>query len=362
MLSYQDYMNPLFHSVSPRAILALSILTVGTAASLRAAPNVPVYTNTFGDAVTGDNQFRGSDGKLHYDVDAGADKYQFEMYERPTTQTFSYVDGRYATTGDYWGNLDIVQAKSGFDNTYYYGQIDMFGLTKIDSGGGISQEGLVYQYGIRLSTDPDGRNGFLFIVDDPAHKNNPTQWNGDKSFGFKDSDGDVGGAAQVKGNGGPTGLSVTKEDNPEEQHNLNGYDQVIISDGKLEGSGQNVLFTRINPSDASIVEFAIDYKALGLTQADLAALGYLDFESNKGLQDNQNYFWNDKYTKSEAGSPNGGPGGLSEFGTQGTGNIYELDTIRGFTVIPEVGALLPLATMLGLLGSSRRPWRRKSAA
>src|SRR5687768_17041748 len=101
---------------------AFSILAFGTAASLYAAPppTNPIYTNTFGDAVTGDNRFIGTDGKVHYDVDAKADIYQIEQYERPTTQTFSYVTpagggpAKYATTGDYWANLDIVQAKSGF--------------------------------------------------------------------------------------------------------------------------------------------------------------------------------------------------------------------------------------------------------
>src|SRR5687767_1176624 len=93
-----------------RFALAFTITIFGTAAALFAAapPNVPVYSNTYGDAVTGDNQFLGADGKLHYDVDAGADQYQFEMYERPTSQTFTYVTpsgggpAKFSTTGDYW--------------------------------------------------------------------------------------------------------------------------------------------------------------------------------------------------------------------------------------------------------------------
>lgn len=316
-------------------------------------PSTPTYSATFNDAVTGDNAFVAGDGKRYYDVDAGADVYQNDVYERPTIQTYETKSGRYGSA-EYFGNLDIVQGRYGYDASFLYTSIDLFSLTKNTSDGKNTVEGLKYQYGFRIgknSLDPASAGGLLLVVDDPANKSRSTTFNGDKAVGYRDTNNDVG----------RTGINVTKQDRPAEVSG-NGYDTQIISDGKASnGSGPVVLFSRINPADASIVEFAFAYKQFGYTEADLASLPYLVFEANKGLQDNQNYLWNDEYTKSEAGSPNAGLNGRSEFGTQGLGNIYELDTLRAGstvtppTVIPEPGTLLLGGLgLLGVVGHARR--------
>jgi hypothetical protein len=92
-----------------------------------------------------------------------------------------------------------------------------------------------------------------------------------------------------------------------------------------------VLFARIDPADPATVEFALNYTLLGFSSTDLESLGYFEVEAMKGGPgDNQNYLWNDEYSKSEAGSPY--PAVVSdltksEFDTQGLENIYEVDTL-----------------------------------
>jgi hypothetical protein len=303
--------------------------------SAAALPIDPVYFIVVDDAVTGDNEFQGSDGKRRWDVDPGADVYQGEIYERPTIQSYKEVDGRYSTE-EYFQNLDITQGKVGWDDQFLYVGIELFGRSKSDQGGD-TLEGLVYEYGFRFSTDPDGRDGFLIRSEQPELKHG-TSFGLESNFAFFDSDGDVGGAA-IKSGGGPSGLWVTKTDNPNEETGLNGYDAEVVSDGKKKESpnqGADALYSRVDPNNDKIVEFAFDYTKFGLTVADILAIQYLDLQSLKGdPQDPQNYFWNDKYTDEEAGSPNG-IGGLSEFGTQGLENIYELDTLRiGIIYAPE---------------------------
>lgn len=163
----------------------------------------PVYTATFDDAVTGDNAFDGSDGKRHWTIDPGADSYQNDFYERPTAQTYELVDGLFATDGEYFENLDIIQAKAGVDGQYFYAAIELFGLDKSTADGVDTLEGLVYQYGVRLSVHPDGRGGFLLVADQPQLKNSPnTTFGLLGTFGYQDqtdtqglsgADGDVGG-------------------------------------------------------------------------------------------------------------------------------------------------------------------------
>lgn len=182
------------------------------------------------------------------------------------------------------------------------------------------------RYGFRMSTNKDGRYGVLIVSDQPELKNSPkTAWGPLGTFGYVDTDGDVGGAADS----GRTGLTVTKSDNPDEEDGMNGYDTEIIADGRLDDETP-VLWVRISPTNNKHVQFALDYRAVGFTQASLANLRYFHFEAIKGgPKDPQNYLWNDKYTKQEAGSPNPGSGGRSEFGTEGLQNIYEVDTAKG---------------------------------
>lgn len=306
-------------------------LAIGTGAA--AQPGEPVYFKGWKDCRTADNRYVGPDGELRWDVDTGCDVYQVDLYERPMTQAFDLFKGRFGAK-EYFEYLDITRARAGFDSNYLYVQIDLQGRRHRTSDGTVIPMGMVERYGFRMSVDPDGRYGIMIVSDQPELKNEPnTKWGRIGTFGYLDTDGDVGGAADS----GPTGLSVTKSDNPDEEDGMNGYDTQIIADGLLDGE-QKVLWVRINPQDKTIVEFALDYKAVGFSQADLKSLGSLEFEAVKGgPKDPQNYRWNDKYTKVESGSPNKGSGGLSEFGTSGCENVYELDTVRGGSIHSFLG-------------------------
>lgn len=314
---------------------SLETLEERTQLSVVAGPVAPVYLATFGDAVTGDNAFTATDGNRYWTVDPGADSYQNDVYERPTVQNYqlrTLADGTVQfATPEYFGNLDIVQAKAGFDDNYLYVALDLHSLDKQTADGVNTQQGLVYRYGFRISKEADGGHGLLLVADQPQLKNSPnTSFGQTGLFGYLDANGDVGG----------TGLSVSKQDRRAEVRG-NGYETVVIADGRT-AAGASVFWVRIDPNDPTVVEFALDYKAFGFSAADFSTLPYLHFEANKGLQDPGNYLWNDEYTQSEAGSPYRAASGdrsKSEFGTQGLGNIYELDTLGG-------GALVRLPSSL----------------
>lgn len=292
---------------------------------LRAAPTIPVYGSTTNDYVTGTNTFQ-EGGKTHWFVSPGADAYFQDVYERPTAQSYDQYAGGYATKDvEYFGNLDITRGLAGYDSQYAYFGIELFSTYKVTADLNQTFEGMVYDYRIRLSTSANGSAGFLLTSDQPLLKNGTT-FGSQSTFIYRDVNGDVA----VDGNG---------------------YETVLASDGKLSG-GQTVLYSRVNPTNATLVEFALDYAALGLSVTDLNNLPYLVFEANKGLKDPANYLWNQEYTSSEAGSPNDGPGNLSEFGTQGLGNIYELDTLRG-SLVPEPSSALLLG-VVGFLALVRR--------
>ncbi len=307
------------------AVIAL-FMPAGVAA---AQPGEPVYVSDWTDCVTSDNRFVGGDGIFYWDVDPDCDDYQRDEYERPMTQSFYHTQGRYGAV-EYFEYLDLVGARAGFDERFLYVQLQLAGRNHLTSDGTVIPLGMVERYGFRLSTDADGRFGLLIVADQPELKNEPNTVFGQiGTFGYRDTNGDVGGADRD----GPTGLTVTKTDNPDEEGGtLDGYDTPLISDGRLDDETP-VLWVRLHPDDDTLVEFALDYLAVGFSSEKLSALGYLHFEAIKGgPKDPQNYLWNDKYSKVEAGSPNPGPNGESEFGTEGLENIYEVDTLAGGSI------------------------------
>jgi hypothetical protein len=333
---------------SAAAACGAAVLLAGGAAAM---PMTPVYFVDLADATTNQNEFE-SDGKRRWFVTPGADVYQTETYERPTIQTYQDdPEGGIFSTEEYFSNLDIERGKVGYDDQFLYVAIDLVGDTKEDQGGS-TDEGLLYEYGFRFSSDPDGRNGYLVraIQPEPTHG---TTFGLEKNEIWMDGDGDVGGAASESG-GGPTGLAVTKQDNPNEETDLDGYDVQRAADGADPADGDpEIVWARIDPLDDTIVEIALDYTALGLDLAYILSIQYLDVQAIKGdPEDPANYFWNDKYDQGEAGSPNPDDGsfpGRSEFDTQGLGNIYELDTLR-IGQVPEPSTFALLGTGLLALG------------
>jgi hypothetical protein len=386
--------------------LTSSLVAIGLFARLADASHItapvnPTYLRTFSDAVTGDlapsrsapavgngGQFTNADGStIQWDIDQNnpdgsrADNYATEQYERPTDQTFSVVTSNMSEQRfglgfpgagvQYYGYLDLVEARAGFDSDWLYISIDLFSLNRVNNSGSVNQQGLEDFYRFRIGKGPAGaesRNGFLVSIQNPTSNAGTSFAINSKAEVFADQSSGQGGVSP--GDVGGALLSLTKETSPGEVAG-NGYDVQVVSDGRTNGSGgyvnnQDVLYTRINPSDPTIVEFAWDYKFFGFTEADLVNQDlFLMFESTKGLTGPSNYFWNDEYNYNEAGTPNFDERGLagpnSSFQTTGLQNIYQLDTLRGAGGVPEPSTTLLLGIGVAVgIGRRRRPTARRA--
>jgi hypothetical protein len=264
----------------------------------------------------------------------------------------------------YYGYLDIVEAKAGFDANWLYVSIDLFSLNRVSNSGSVNQQGLEDFYRFRIGKGPAGaesRGGFLVSIQNPTINSETSFTLDNKAEVFADQTSSQGGVSP--GDVGGASLALTKETSPGEVAG-NGYDVQVVADGRTNGSGgylnnQDVLYTRINPSDPTIVEFAWDYKFFGFTEADLRSSNlFMMFEATKGLTGQSNYFWNDEYNYAEAGTPNFDQRGLvgpnSTFQMTGLQNIYQLDTLRGAGGIPEPSTLVSVIAGLMALGVGTR--------
>jgi hypothetical protein len=318
--------------------LSTAALTLFAGLAMAQPSSAPVYTNEYTDFVTGDNNFNFG-GFRFYTVDATADSYQNDVYERPIAQAFNLINGSYASE-EYHSYVDVTGARFGFDNRYAYFAIDVFGRDKRTKDGVNSFEGLKAKYIVRFGADADGRNSYYIAADEPGFAGTPTTvFTNAKTEGYRDTDMDVGGrGGPIHGQPGPSGASVTKTQNLLEEFGNNGYDQqIILSDGLLNGGqSQPVLWQRVSATDNTVVEIVLDYTALGLTQAYFQNLQFLDFAAVAGGPAGPaTGLWNDAYTANEAGSPNVGIGGDSEFQTQGLVAIYLADNLRALSA-PQV--------------------------
>jgi hypothetical protein len=332
--------------MSTRRTLSL-VLSTGLAAVLPGTlalaqqtfpPTNPVYQYSAPDAVTGDNAFNFG-GFRYFSVDAGADSYQNNLYERPTAAAYQFQGTTYAAE-EYFGYVDITGVRFGFDDNYAYFSMNLFNLLKQTKDGANSVDGLKAKYGVRMSGDRNGRNGIYLRVSEPAFAGFPsTVFYSAQTEGWRDTDRDVGGrGGPIHGNGGPSGLSVTKVNNVLEEQGMNGYDQNFVYSDGLTDAGIPVMWQRVSPTNNLVTEFAIDYLALGLTKVDLDSMRLVDFEAVEGSPSGPEFgLWNDKFTGIEAGSPNPGIGTDNEFGIQGLGGISAADTAR-LIVVPTCPA------------------------
>lgn len=329
-----------------------------------AGPTSPTYQLTVQDAVTGDNEF--TNGGTHYwFVNTNADDYANDGYERPTAQNYEYVIAQakvgndpelvvgstYSATGfsnpAYYGYVDIVSGKFGYDSQYMYFAIELYSVNKVGNNGQATSDfGEGTFYNIRLSEDANGKGGVLLSAENAKDLTGSYQLV--KQFGYFDRDGTVGG---------PGGVGTPDEGlggNP-------GYETVIIADGKAKdvqgGSTPELLWARRTTSSQGrpVVEFAVDYTTLnaldflGTPDPSLEPQNfrYLVYDATRGLKGQGNYLWNDKYSLDEAGTPYT-PSNEPE-------NIYELDTLR----VPE-----PMTASIVCLGGMlliRRPSRPRFA-
>lgn len=357
-----------FYLLYATTAAAVFAATAANATTLQPGAFTPSYSVAFTDATTYQNAFIDDNSTRRWTIDDGADVFADDKWERPVQQGFRVYqddDGqdRYATDGDYWGDLDIVAAQAGFDSQYLYASIELHAPTRFQPNGQDEATGLQGEY--RLGLGEVG--GLLFQVQDPSvnreANNNDGQplhaWRSERNYVYRDTDAD---------------LDVGENPADGDENNGTGYEEEILNDGVLkDGSGGQPFYSRIADDVNTLlggtkVEFVIDYAAFGLSMADLLGESLL-FESNRGNSSSENpdnYLISRRFDVQKAGSPyrcdTGQNSSLftctdpdkSIFDTDGLVDVNEVDNLRGslgaaavvplpaslFLVLPGLGALL----------------------
>lgn len=293
------------------------------------------------------------------------------------------TEERFATDGDYWADLDIVSAQSGFDDDYFYGNIELYAPTRFKPNPGENEAiGLDGEYRIQF-----GRNGGVLVNLTGAKDNRDdnssasialNSWRTDRNFAFRDTDGD---------------LDLGENPSDGLQDNGSGYEEEIVNDGIVKPSvglnaGATAIYSRIREGGTDVladnnVEFVIDYKELGFTKDDLYGLD-ITFEANRGNSSSEspdNYLVSRQFRFTQAGSPYrcgsgdetaldatlaGIVGGCSDsqlsiVSSQGLVDVNEVDNLRGTLAPIPVPAALPMM-LLGIASfGGLAAWRRRTA-
>jgi hypothetical protein len=324
------------------AVLVMAAFGLPSAASAAVITLTPTYFATYVDAVTGDNCNGMAPGgncsglNAGWHVDPGADNYFQDLYERPTVQTFTNIGGL-PKSNEYYGYLDITGARYGYDSSFMYFQTTVFSEYAYKNDGSVDtgQFGSGTRYGVQIEN--------TLLLRGEQNKDtiqaSPGAFDSLKAQGFCDSNDDVPG---------PGGIGTPNEGG-------NGYDlQVIQTDGYLSG-GPTVLYLRSfrNANGSVSVELAFNYALYNASSVNSAcrpinpaSLSALVFETARGLTDNSNYLWNDRYSQAEAGSP---------YAT-GAQNIYQVDNLRTafqVTQVPEPFSLLLFGVGLAAIARFR---------
>ena len=223
----------------------------------------------------------------------------------------------------YYEYADITRGEAGFADVsptegWMFFRVELFGDSTVsDSLDRSAEFAASTYYSVRLANNSSANNAKSgLLLRNQRTSSITTAWTTSDMKVFADVNGDVSGTG---------GVNVPKPDGT-----VTGYEVDHGNSGswlwarRLNASYTGPGGTVTRPS----IEFAFNYKAYNLSKTKNflpTNLTYLELDSTKGLQDNQNYLWNDKYTLAEAGSPN--PGEATP-GNNGLENVYQLDTLR----------------------------------
>ena len=135
-----------------RALVVIAAVVVGASSAFAVPADIESnFIATYTDARTDDNQYE-SGGKEYWSIDADADRYQNEYYERPTAQTFTETSTDVFGASQYYANLDITTARAGYDSQFMYVEINLVGNYFHKDDDTKDYEGLKYEYGFRFSS------------------------------------------------------------------------------------------------------------------------------------------------------------------------------------------------------------------
>ncbi len=287
----------LFTLVSVIALLVLPIAPV--------LAQTPVYTQTIGDAITGDNPLQNQSGPQNACKsnqcrfpDDGADSYTAELWERPMNQQQDL----------FYPAFDITQAQLGSDSEWYYFKINVYG----------GNEPYPF-YGWEIGTNGDPRGGLFIRADEPQKKN--SSYGSQSLIAWHDGNNTVGA--------GTTNA-------PDGPGNTDGFEDKVF-----DQSGSDV---RVRAS-GSVIEFAAR-KSFVHQYVSATNISHRGWALKGGVNDPTKLYGHDVYDRSQAGSPypylntagapdsgtanNAKSGNVNPF--YPTGNIYEIDNTQWLTI------------------------------
>jgi hypothetical protein len=206
-------------------------------------------------------------GPIAYDVDEKGtarqhrapygDVYEINRLERPFTQSGM----------NYMPDVDIVHFYITLDSIWFYVTIELIGSNPAG--------GLQANYGVELDLDRDGSGDTLIWATPPF----TSQWTTERVAVLTDTNHDVGGTSPIKSDAPLSG---------------NGYDTLIFNSG--QGQDPDLAWVRVAPSSPTIIQFAFKRSVAG----EKFMWGVW---ADAGYRDVTKFSYNDRFTESEAGSP-----------------------------------------------------------
>jgi len=208
-----------------------------------------------------------------YDVDSSGtapenrapygDSYNINLFERPFTQT----------TMTYIPALDIETFSLSQDTTWYY-------VTLRVNGGDVNDP-IGIDYGVEIDTNHDGVGDYLIWASMPYK----TAWTTDTMRVYSDPNNDVGGASPEKSDANATTSAPYPGD---------GFETIVFDKG--QGTDPDMAWVRIDPNDATTIQFAF--------KRSLAGNAFMwGVWADGGLKDPSKFNYNDRFTLKQAGSP-----------------------------------------------------------